>query len=950
MSERLGEGQPDTEELDASSGSLELSTSPASEEPVTTEKTTIQDRVKERVDAIRERFHKETKEERTQRLQSSKEDIQSQLDVFEIQQKTLTTELKNAKTPEEKKFFEEELQELNEDITEQQTGFARNILERMSSGEKVSDDEVMLLMKDLSENEERSVLAELAVSRHGFKTFQKAMGKLNVKSVRAEDLVVQLDKENSNPWIKEELKKIGIGAGVSAATVGILGLMGGPVAWAGILGGVAGGSLARLGVEYWRHRQISKDNLGEKLVSDLLGTIQYMKTEGARALEAAESDDHNARIDAIGRVLSAAASAESRNSKQYKDLDRKAGRLKLGLGVLGAVGGSLLGSFLAQGSEVAQGLSEMSSSQPGEHIRIFHDSSGNAHIAPDASVGHEVYKTNEGVWRFMVEQSDVNNAIHQKALENYHFVSMDGPSAGIFNVPENVDGLTLLHNSVISDSSVTSALSEHLSQEAVIKSLEVAAVSGAATAATELVDQGSHFLTNRQIREDNRALIDMLEAHAVRVQSPRASRAEVATEPRVDEAASTVMSLPKVGEEFDRDGKKYKVLEVETLPDGTPKIKVEEVAEEEKRFEEKKKTEVGPEQIESSFNALRKDIEFSLESTHSEKLNAKVGPIVAAATVELFHYYKNDFDSLDPSARDASKLSFEEIKNDHGEKYIITNQESGVSFVINKNKEGEIVLFRKHGKVNQRINHRGDIIEAFQTYRELMAGSRKEDKELKPAPKKNIEKVWDLVDVLAGSDRAKLKDIGIDLLTGDRDADEDPTIQYVAPDGISYEIAFNEIDKDKKVVVIFKVNDKGRIEKRINDGALLDSLVSQISELIAEKGSVREEVKRSEVTEPPKEVAAKDTEEKVDSAVDFSTIKPHDTLTVTADKGDPVAYEAYKSIIEKIGYRDVTESTDLEVSSVDVVKGSIKFIHPRSKAVRVIRIDEIEPFIAGKTG
>lgn len=358
-------------------------------------------------------------------------------------------------------------QSLSAKIESALSGASAKIFEKLGRGERVTEEEHLILAQDLTERSERSALANCFLSTQGLNTFQEAMGKANVKNVKNEELEVALDKHHKNPWIKEQLKKIGISAGFSAATLGVVSLLGGPVTWLGFAAGVGGGALGRFVGEKLRQRNIAKDAVNEKMILELLGEITLLRSKAKDVLSAAENPDD--RASKINDLLRNVFEREKIDSVvNYSKVDSRARKISAGLGFIGAVGSSLASSALVHAADVASAMTQAKS----EGVRIFHDAAG-AHLSLDPSVGHEVYQTNDGVWRFMIENKDVVTAQENFGpnwSDWFHVVGAEGSKGDVISAPtlEKLQeiatqhgGLSMLfHNSAIAEESVRAAVNQ----------------------------------------------------------------------------------------------------------------------------------------------------------------------------------------------------------------------------------------------------------------------------------------------------------------------------------------------------------------------------------------------------------------------------------------------------------------------------------------------------------
>lgn len=460
-----------------------------------------------------------------------------------------------------RRHIQEQIDQLDQKMVEARGGYAKEIVTKLESGGKITEEERLVLVQNLNSHFEKSALAEVVLARHGFKTFQEALGKLNVRSVRVEDIVIQLEKDHKNPWIKQELKKFGISGGTSLATVGLISLLGGPISWAGVLGGLVGGAAGRLGGEWWRHRALSKDGLGDRVAKDLLQVIRSLQTEAGTALAEAGTNEEQ-RAMAIANILEATATKEVESVQRYQKLEKNFSKVKVGLGILGAGLGSLGASALWHGHEQSAALAQ--AQQQG--VRIQHIDNV-AHITTDPSLGHEVHEMNDGLWRFMLDQKNVADAAsHPDWL---HYYTGAGTSAQVpgmedfMKVVAQNGGKSLMFHADTTGIDVLGAINRdiwHTTWTTMAAMAGSSAVAGMGIAGWE-----HHQLSAKRLREHNRPLIDQLEAEAVRVRRtvPAAPEAVPAafrnTEPT---PASAEIRLFGHGQQIDFAGKKWQVGDV----------------------------------------------------------------------------------------------------------------------------------------------------------------------------------------------------------------------------------------------------------------------------------------------------------------------------------------------------------------------------------------------------
>ncbi|MEK7202061.1 MAG: hypothetical protein AAB669_00805 [Patescibacteria group bacterium] len=493
--------------------------------------------------SLRERFHLPARrKEAPADLQAKRVGLEQGLAVIDLQVSALQEELAQIEAlPDnepnkagQKDSLQQHLDAINQQRDQFAIEYADNIIGRLSQGERIGEGERLFLAQDAVCRGEKSALGELVLNRHGFKTFQEAMGKMGVKSVRVEDVVVKLDQDKRYPWLKEHLTKTLVSGGISAGTLAYIGAFGGPIGWAGIVGGLVGGTIGRLAGEWWRYKSLGKERkdsngttyrLGETVMAQTLGLIQELRGEAKKALEA--SGDQNDRATALNNLLTIAAGKEIGRMNEYQKTDKKFRWVKAGLGAIGAIGGSALASFWQSGAEHSAKLAEAKA----EGARIYHDASGQAHITKDLSLGHQAYQTNDGAWRFAIEQKDFTGynelghhtkgalEVAQDSGQDYqdifhHYLGQGSHGETLqASVPYPLPtGQEFLHASEITDAG--GAIESSIQQATQLKIWEVISVMAGATLAGEGAVNLHQKVSEDKLREDNRPLIDALEAEA----------------------------------------------------------------------------------------------------------------------------------------------------------------------------------------------------------------------------------------------------------------------------------------------------------------------------------------------------------------------------------------------------------------------------------------------------
>ena len=437
------------------------------------------------------------------------------------------------------KDFPEELRDraidkLNEELNPYIHKAALEAFGKLRDGETISESERLFIIEDLAGNTEKSALAELSLSREGFKTFQKALDRLGVKSVRVEDYVVHLENEKESnffkkmwgkDWVKEHAKKLGVSAGISTAVVGAIALFGGPVSWVAIAGGVAGGTAGRLIGEWRRNVALNKDGLNDKVAEDLLSHIYKLKTEAVSALE--ESDPEK-RAQIIGEILKGIDKDETDNTKNYKDLEKKYSKVKAYSGLIGSVAGAGLGAWALMGAE----FSSLMDKAAEEGVRLDLDGDGYSHLVKENA---------DGAWRSMIDQNDPDRFRlmladkHGEAFADAHWeqlwsdnlavVTDAGKEAGVSSLsPDQLKELAntqWFHIGNPADQmgeGFKEAVREHLNQQINVKTAAVISSMAGAAIATEGVNYGADYYksSSKRLKKHDRPLIHELEAEAIR--------------------------------------------------------------------------------------------------------------------------------------------------------------------------------------------------------------------------------------------------------------------------------------------------------------------------------------------------------------------------------------------------------------------------------------------------
>jgi hypothetical protein len=300
---------------------------------------------------------------------------------------------------------------------------------------ELTPEQLTVLARDLVENAEKSAIADLVLSAQGFKNFEHMMRSVKVKSVEIRGAggtskKVELDDKNileslsKSPAIHEALKKLGISGATSLAMSSVVFLLGGPVTWSVVAAGMAGSVAGRSLGELWRGRQLNKlvdtepdeegvkaKRFNDKIATENLSTIMSFAERADKILK--EPDPNNRAI--YMTLLLEDAKKEIGVTAEYKALEKDANKIKAGLSLLGAVGGSLGASQLIghASQKVAEHLtgSTLASAKTNaaeNGIRIFHDAVGNAHVTTDPALGHIVKQGVDGQWHAIIENKDLS--------------------------------------------------------------------------------------------------------------------------------------------------------------------------------------------------------------------------------------------------------------------------------------------------------------------------------------------------------------------------------------------------------------------------------------------------------------------------------------------------------------------------------------------------------------
>jgi len=428
-------------------------------------------------------------------------------------------------------------EELHSRVVEARRNYATKTLELWRKGgiEKLSPEDLEILAEDLADTAEKSALAEMVISHHGFKNAQEMFRKLGVNEVEAFGQTFTKEQESflKSPAVQEQLAKLGLSGGTSLATAGVITLLGGPVSWAAVGLGVGGAALGRLGGEGIRKLMLNRKveskfgggqvKFNEQYAREIFEVVIQMQSQ---IKEIQGTEDKFALTEQVLELLRGAGSpamlAESHQS--YKKTERGAAWIKAGLSLVGAVGGNLIGNaiighFAAADSEAAREAIKHQIQQAHEQgVWIIHDASGQAQIvAPGTEHAHFVKEQTDGLWHFAIQQRDVDAAASKHLLDQFHSYLSPDQKLPVPNVLPNHD---LFHAGVVRDvdsafdSARASAL-QHISHDALFAQWASAGAVGLGLLAAEGGWNAGHAIRSqaheRRVAADDRVLVGSID-------------------------------------------------------------------------------------------------------------------------------------------------------------------------------------------------------------------------------------------------------------------------------------------------------------------------------------------------------------------------------------------------------------------------------------------------------
>ncbi len=376
------------------------------------------------------------------------------------------------------------------------TLLASKVLQQVRNGEPLSQEDFTVLVDNLLESEQDSILTKMSLSKSGFANVQSMLAQTGVKSAQYENVaVVREEGENNNRvfaaidklpdfWRRQAYSAMTSGV-ISVAVASVLAFAFGltlPLV-AGAAAAYAGSTVARgIADKAYRDRLLYKPkegenaSLGEKIVQERIAVIVKLKQLGETYKA---TDDPLARQQAVIEMMDTIQSNPSENLQEFKKIKRKARWIEAGASVLGGV---LAGIGTHAALVAAEAKKQMA--QWGKDGVWVHNGqlAPEGYISPDhAEVAHQVKQAVDSTWHTVIRQEDAFKAMQDLGTNwqnSFHAAGVNGPFVSNVGtqVPLDVPAGQLLHIANYSDSIIRELAVEHLMG---IGAIESAAIAGA---------------------------------------------------------------------------------------------------------------------------------------------------------------------------------------------------------------------------------------------------------------------------------------------------------------------------------------------------------------------------------------------------------------------------------------------------------------------------------------
>lgn len=277
----------------------------------------------------------------------------------------------------------------------EKTAFLTDTIDKLKRGEALTQEEILVLAKDLVENGlNASVIRQKVLSLTGKETFRELLQDRDLAPGQIAGLEDEKVKWHSPNWLKKTgVKSIATllaGGALTAATGG---------AWAVFLAGMAGSSLATLGVEKWRdvaERKLKKQEV-QGIVDNTRDSIKiaFELQEQNKKGEVTPKEINGATL----KLIESLQSNSEKSLEARKELSSWKHNLKwAGLGILGGVAGA----------GVAIGALEILTGAYHEMVKqaISQAETGGKTFV----IRNHAVQFVQGLWHWMINGSDVATA------------------------------------------------------------------------------------------------------------------------------------------------------------------------------------------------------------------------------------------------------------------------------------------------------------------------------------------------------------------------------------------------------------------------------------------------------------------------------------------------------------------------------------------------------------